>query len=175
MVLNGSIFALIARALKLYEKQNNLVHEYGRKWCWSDDVEYEQLNGILDQTTAENEFGNVQDNSFSIMSPAEFQALHEYTWQQATDMSLPFSERLKHQQHYLLQGTVAFGCLRAREDLAECRTDEFINITDLQMEFQMKRPFKSHKITSSKKVVHKPSRYMYTFMGKSTCIFFVSY
>jgi len=150
----------IARALKLYEKQNNLVHEYGRKWCWSDDVEYEQLNGILDQTTAENEFGNVQDNSSSIMSPAEFQALHEYTWQQATDMPLPFSERLKHKQHYLMQGTVAFGCLRAREDLAECRTDEFINITDLQMEFQMKRPFKSHKITSSKKVVHKPSRYI---------------
>ena len=150
----------IQRALKLYEKQNKLVDTYGRDWCLWDDVEYDQMNGILDQTTEDNEFGIVHDKSSTIMSVQEFEALHAYTWKQATDMTLSFAERLKHKQHYLMQGTVAFGCLRAREDLAECRTDEFINITDIQMEFQMKRPFKSHKITSSKKIVHKPSRYI---------------
>ena len=150
----------IQRALKLYEKHNKLIDKYGRNWCWSDDVEYETLNAMLDTTITKNEFGDAQDHASTSMSLEEFEVLHEHTWEQATDLSLPFSQRLKHKQHYLMQGTVAFGCLRAREDLAECRIDEFINITTCQMEFHMKRPFKSHKITSSKKVVHKPSRYV---------------
>jgi hypothetical protein len=147
--------------LKLYEKHNKLIDKYGQNWCWSDDVEYETLNAMLDTTITKNESGDVQNHASTIMSLEEFEVLHEHAWDQATHLSLPFSQRLKHKQHYLMQGTVAFGCLRAREDLAECRIDEFINITTCQMEFHMKRPFKSHKITSSKKVVHKPSWYIH--------------
>ena len=151
----------IQRALKLYEKQHNLVHIYGRDWCFSSDVEYEQLESVLDNKTAENEFDNVQDFSSEIMSLQQFQALHERTWELANDMSLSFAERLQHKQRFLMQGTVAFGCLRAREDLAECRTDEFTILSAQTIEFQMKRKFKSHKITKTKKVVQKPARYIY--------------
>jgi hypothetical protein len=115
----------IQRALKLFEKQHKLIAKYGRHWCWSTDEEYEQLRSVLDISIIENEFDKVQDKASEIMSLEQFQALHEKTWELANDMTLSFPERLKHRLRYLMQGTVAFGCLRAREDLAECRTDEF--------------------------------------------------
>ena len=59
-----------------------------------------------------------------------------------------------------MQGVLAFGCLRAREDLAFFRTEEFTIISPHRILFDMKRKFKSHKITSDKKVVKKPSRFI---------------
>ena len=92
----------IQRALKLHEKQYKLVATYGSDWSLWDDVEYEQMNALLDQTIMMNEFGNVQDLSSTIMSKEQFEALHEHTWMQATDMSLWFAKRLKHKPYYLL-------------------------------------------------------------------------
>ena len=115
---------------------------------------------MLDQSIIANDFGNTNGHSAEIMSLEQFQALHDRTWEMAQDKSLPFSTRLQHSQRYLMQGILAFGCLRAREDLAECRTDEFVILSSDKIEFEMKRNFKSHKITSDKKVVHKPSRYI---------------
>ena len=153
--LNG-----IQRGLKLYEKQHNQVWRFGRDWCWSRDIEYQQLRAALDQSIIANEFGNIKARSLSIMSLEQFRALHQLTWEFANDISLPFSIRMTHYQRYLMQGILAFGCLRAREDLAECRVDEFEVISPEKIEFGMKRTFKSHKITTEKKVVHKPSRYI---------------
>ena len=151
----------IQRALKFYEKQNKLVDVYGRDWCFSNSVEYEQLESALDNTTCDNEFGNPQKEPVAIMIKTQFEALHARTWELANDTTLPVSERLKHKLRYFMQGTVAFGCLRAREDLADCRTDEFTMVSSDCLEFQMKRKFKSHRLTSSKKVIHKPARYIY--------------
>ena len=110
--------------------------------------------------TVENEFGNVQDFVSEIMSLEQFQAVHERTWDLANDMPLSFAERLKHSQRFSMQGTVAYGCLRARKYILECRTDEFTIISPQTIEFQMKCKFKSHKNTSTKKVLQKPARYI---------------
>ena len=48
------------------------------------------------------------------MSLHQFRVLKAHTWELATDMSLPFPVRLLHKQRYLMQGVLAFGCLRAR-------------------------------------------------------------
>ena len=116
-----------------------------------------QLESALDNTTYNNEF----DKPVAIMTKNQFEALHALTWELANDTTLSFSERFKHKLRYFMQRTVAFGCLCAREDLAKCRTDEFVMVSSDCLEFQMKRTFKSHRLTSSKKVVHKPARYIY--------------
>ena len=153
--LNG-----IQRGLKLYEKQYNLVWRYGRDWSWSTDVEYQQLNAALDQKITELEFESNEDHSSQIMSLQQFRVLKTYTWELANKSTLPFPEQLLHMQRYLMQGVLSFGCLRARDDLAWCRTDEFTVLSPHRILFDMKRKFKSHKITSEKKVVKKPSRFI---------------
>ena len=53
-----------------------------------------------------------------------------------------------------------FESSRGRDEIAECMIGEFAMVDEFTLDFQMKRPFKSGRLTSMKKGVHKPARYI---------------
>ena len=153
----------IQRALKLYEKKNKLIDHYGADWSWRNSTQYSQLRGALDRETVKNEMGlspSKTDRAVDFMSEAQFFALLQELWNLSENGLLPFSTRLKYKLWYFILGVISFGCLRGREEIAYCLREEFEVISGGTISFQMKRPFKSHKLTANKKITRKPARFI---------------
>jgi len=151
----------IQRALKLYEKKNNLIEFYGANWTWRNSIYYSNLRGAYDRVTTKNETNmspSKADRSVGEMNFEQFRAMHEYVWGKSEDLTISFANRLKFKVYYLVLATISFGCLRSRDEIAMCIVKEFERTSQQTILFQMKRPFKSHKLTAHKKVTRKPAR-----------------
>jgi hypothetical protein len=162
----------IQRALKMYEKQNHLVELYGADWSWRNSTYYSQLRGALDRETIKNEMDlhpSKSDRSVDFLSEEQFFALIEEIWTLSEDRILPFYKRLTYKVWFFVLGVISFGCLCARDEIAFCLVKEFEVLSPDTICFEMKRPFKSHKLTANKKITRKPSRLLY---GKryNTCL-----
>ena len=59
-----------------------------------------------------------------------------------------------------MQSILRYGCLRARADVSNILRGELKKSAPDMLNFQVLRKFKSHKITSDKRVVLKPSRFV---------------
>ena len=149
------------RGLKMYEKEFGLAHLYGKDWSWSTSDDYDTFRSVYDNTISDKEFkGKPKDCSSTLMTREQVNDLLDLSLFLSKDQSLPFRERLLHKMRRLMLSLLRYGCLRARADVANILKIEITQISDDMLDFQMKRDYKSHKITADKKVVLKPSRFV---------------
>ena len=85
---------------------------------------------------------------------------HALSLSLSEDLTVSFRDRLLHKARYLMQSILRYGCLRARADVSNILRGELEQVAPDMLNFQMLRKFKSHKITSDKRVVLKPSRFV---------------
>jgi hypothetical protein len=145
--------------MHLYEHEHQLTEQYG-DWTWTKSPFYAKTKAQLQEITVCNEIAvspSKLDKSADYLTDEQFDALHEHTWKLGEDLNLPFSQRILHKQAYFIQGTALFECLRGRDEIANCLIQEFDILDHEYISFQMKRKFKSHKLTSDFSVKHKPS------------------
>ena len=147
----------LQRGMHMYEHQHQLTREYG-DWSWTKSKFYELTKTMLKKVTCQQELAvspSKLNKSSDYMTDAQFDAVHEKTWELSENMQIPLAKRLSHKQSYFMQGCGKFECLRARDDLANCLIKEFVILDDQFIEFQMKREFKSHTLGSDFSVHHK--------------------
>ena len=58
----------------------------------------------------------------------------------------------------MIQGVLVFACMRASDEIAFCEVDEFTELDDTTISFQMRRDFKSMKLDAHMNVTRKPAR-----------------
>jgi hypothetical protein len=141
----------------MYEHEHNLTQQYG-DWTWTKSKFYELTKAMLKKTTVERELAlspSKLSKASDFLSDAQFDAIHEVTWELSENLNVPFKQRIEHKQAHFMQGCAKFECLRARDDLANCLVKEFAILDDEYIYFQMKRDFKSHKLSSDFSVHHK--------------------
>ena len=153
----------LCRAMHLYEKHCNLMDFYGRDWSWADSIEYQQTRAALDNTTMKNEVAlspSKVSKASEFMEETQFLAMLAFSWSMCANVTIGFKKQLENMVYYFCLGLITFGCLRGRDEISECLVGEFVIVDEVTIDFQMKRPFKSGRLTSMKKVVHKPARYI---------------
>ena len=147
--------------MKLYELQFCLTHVYGRGWTWSNTEAYESFKAVFGNSIARREFnGKPKDESSVIMTREQFTDLHALSLSLSEDLTVSFRDRLLHKARYLMQSILRYGCWRACADVSNILRGELEQVAPDMLNFQMLRKFKSHKITSDKRVVLKPSRFI---------------
>jgi hypothetical protein len=123
-----------------------------RRW----KAAHESFKAVFGNSIAWREFnGKLKDESSVIMTREQFTDLHALSLSLAEDLTISFWDRLLHKARYLMQLILWYGCLRAHADVSNILRGELVQVAPDMLNFQMLRKFKSHKITSDKRVVHK--------------------
>ena len=103
----------LMRGMHMYEHQHKLTQEYG-DWTWTKSKFYKPTKAMLKKTTVERELAvspSKLSKASDFLSDAQFDAIHEETWNLSENPDVPFKQRIEHEQAHFMQGCAKFECL----------------------------------------------------------------